>query len=238
MLATTLVADVVDWSTRAPVAGAQIELCGFTDQNCTRPVAEAGTGEGGVALLALPALSSTSPLFGFGRSPDSFAQVTSPGVIVPALYFLGYPVSTAVANLANPFVLVATPDDARTGGVLLPPDAGWDMTTTGWIGFLVFDCGPTPFPAAASVEVTMDPPDPKARTYYFQNGVAANFTRTATDSSGLGGIVNVTPGDVTLTARPLALGGEPSSVGHVHVRAGTLSVLFMFPTPGTSQADR
>jgi hypothetical protein len=84
--------------------------------------------------------------------------------------------------------------------------------------------------------VTVDPPDPRAITYYFQGGIAS-LSATETDTSGLAGVVNVVPGTVTLTVTPRAL-GKPSSVGRVHVRQGTLSVRFMYPSPGLSQGDQ
>jgi hypothetical protein len=69
----------------------------------------------------------------------------------------------------------------------------------------------------------------EARTYYFQGGAATNFVPTATDTSGTGGILDVTPGVVTVTATPVG-SSKATSSAHVYVRQGTLTTVFLLPT--------
>jgi hypothetical protein len=221
---TTLFGQVVDDTNGNPAPGVDASVCEFGDTNCLSPLAQGSSDSNGNLALQV----SPKTILG-ALGPDTYVQVSSPS-IVPALYFLGYSPSAPVAPVAQPYIVVATPAEVQSGGGLLPPGPTWDAG--GWIGFEVLDCDGI---GAAGVQVTAESAGPTAMTYYFQGSVGS-FTATETGFPTLGGIVNVSPGIVTLTATPLAL-GRPSSTGHVLVRPGTLSVLFMYPSSGSAAGD-
>ncbi len=126
-----------------------------------------------------------------------------------------------MAGAENPQLLAA----------FLAPVA-WDMTR-GWLQFETYDCTGNPV-GAAGVQVTLDSTDPLVRAYYYPaNGGTPSYTATETATSQVGaggGFVNVPPGVVNLTATLVAT-GQAFSHAHVIVRAGTLTTVFMFPSP-------
>jgi hypothetical protein len=153
---------------------------------------------------------------------------------IPELDFLGYPVSEARAYVADPSIAVLTSaEDQALGGFL---GVTWDQSKA-WLSIYVTDCtngitaGATGVPAAG-VQLSIDVPDPDHQVARYYGLMNPSLTATATDSSGVAGFVNIpAPGIVNVTAKPLALGGKVSSQAHVYVRPGTLTSLFLYPTP-------
>jgi hypothetical protein len=216
---TTLSTVVRDLVTGSPVAGADVSLCRFTDPDCTQPVVPAQTTDAtGHVAFDVPFAN-----FGFASPADSFTQVLAPGYM-PALYFIGYPVTEAQAPLAQPAVIILTMAEAATffASESLDPNLAWVQAG-------VFDCLGD---SAADMQITIDSTDPRIRQFYYQTGGGSfvpDFKAMATSGFGYGGFINVPPGVVTLTATPL---GHDKPVAQVHVlaKAGTLSNYFMFPT--------
>ena len=226
----TLTTRVLNFATNStPVEGADVSLCRFVDPTCTPPLALAHGQTDSSGFVSLNVAASPIPQLGF----DTFAQITSPA-ITPLLYFLGYPVSQTPAPIAEPYVLAAP--NVSTGGASALFDSyfapeKWDFMSSAWVNFDVYDCEGGP---AAGVQVEIDSKDPGIRRYYLPAGAATpSFTATATASSPVGaggGFINVPPGKFTLTATPLSLGKRSATV-HGLARAGTMTEMFIFPTP-------
>jgi hypothetical protein len=210
----TMLAHVQDWITSQPVSGAEVSICGFFDPNCNSPYAGAQTDGSGNASLPLQV----------GLGPDAYAQINSP-TIVPTLYWWGYQASEPRASLAHPWVLTFTPAELQAI-VASSGEPSWDSSSLGWVAAQVLDCSGG---AASGVSVTIDVKGPTEVPYYLVNQ-APSFTATQTSTNGEWGMSNVPPGIVNLTATPIGM-DKPSSQGHVLVRPGTISVLFMYPTP-------
>ena len=105
-------------------------------------------------------------------------------------------------------------------------DAGL-ANTYGIAAFEVFDCNGLPSPGAT---VSIEPMGSQTVPFILTPGDTPTTTETATTSIGVGGFAAVPPGTVTLTATPQGM-REPSSRAQLLVRAGTDSIIYLFPTP-------
>jgi hypothetical protein len=227
----TLTGLAIDVTTNARVSGLDVTICRFADNTCASPLGQGTTDSGGNWKAQVAA----------GLGTDSFAQFTPSAMasesIVPEVFFIGYPVSESLAPFAaeQGITLFSTLDEYQQN--LAPTGVGWD-TTLAWVTFSVHDCT---LALAGGVQVTLtgDPLQEDAaaqvRRYYMKDS-SYDFTAEATygqgDSAGQGGFVNVpVPGQYTLTA---TANGKAFSKGHVFVRAGIISVLFMYPMPSSA----
>jgi hypothetical protein len=224
---TTLSGQAIDVYSNDHVSGLDVTICRFADNVCNSGLGHATTdSNGNWNAQVMPGLAA-----------DSFAQFTSAATasksIVPELKFIGYPVSEPQAPIALPggVNLVATLDEYRT--YLAPTAVTWDPSLA-WVAFVVHDCE---LNLARNVQVALeaDGPQPDAAappSRYYESGSAYDFMATATDSNGQGGFVNVpAPGQYILKA---TVAGKTFSKGHVFVRPGTRSVLYMYPMPASA----
>jgi hypothetical protein len=208
----------VEYVTSAPVAGLDVSVCSPLDLACATRLAGARTDDNGIAVMTV----QNPPDF-FGLGLDGFLQETSPDAgYVPVLLYWGYPLSEA--NNPSPTAgqeYSITPSEyqllAGALGVTLDPKRGLIFEN-------VSDCM---FNLSPGVRVTLDVQDPAIREFYGQSNPMA----TETDSTGLVIIANVPPGNVNLTATPLALKDKPSSKVTVQVRAGWITGGILWPTP-------
>jgi hypothetical protein len=216
---TTLTTTVIDQLGSAPVVGAEVSLCRFTDPTCSAPIKSAISDQNGNVTLDIP-----GTVLGIGS--DDYVQITSPdGNVVPTLDFLGYPVSRPRAPIAEPYATVLSPTELTTLASLLGIDAGL-ASIYGIAAFEVFDCNGLPSPGAT---VSIEPMAPQAVPFILTPGETPTTTATATTSIGVGGFAAVPPGTVTLTATPQGM-RESSSRAQLLVRAGTDSIIYLFPT--------
>lgn len=235
---TTLESPLTDFFTRKAIVGADASLCLFSDPNCDSPIATGQTDQNGYLLIDVPARPTGAVNW---LDADSFVQILASGY-VPELVYPGYPVSRPRAPIGNPDLALFTPDEVQAGlsTATGTPDGGsvsWNMANYGLIAFDVSDCGGG---AGEGAQVTISPTDPAEATWYYEgSNPTPSFSATTTDTmaltalTGLGEVVNVPPGDVTVTATPASLcdaGACPaSSKLTVQVRTGTLTVVFLLP---------
>jgi hypothetical protein len=235
---TKLQSPVTDFFTSKAIVGADASLCLSSDLNCDSPIAAGQTDQNGYLVIDVPAEPAGAVNW---LQADSYVQVMASGY-VPELVYLGYPVSRSPAPIAEPNLVVFAADEvqAALSTVTGVPDGGslsWDMADYGLLGFEVLDCSGFPGEGA---QVTISPTAPAETTWYYEGAnPTASASATTTDTmelnglTGLGEVVNVPPGDVTVTATPRALcdagACAVSSKLTVHVRAGTVTFLFLFP---------
>jgi hypothetical protein len=216
--ATTLSATVLDYSSHQKVSGVTAALCSATDPTCTPALAESmPTDATGYLTLDVPPLA----LPNLDLAPKGYVQVTSPTQVTTLLYW-GYPVSEPKAPLGTA-LFVFTPTELQQMEDALGVK---QESSRAIVWFAVRSCFPF-IGDASGVQVALDD-DPMLRPYY---GLPLNPSAAATDSSGLGAFFNVQAGaTVTLTATPMAL-GEASSHATVFTQAGTITLVWMYPTP-------
>jgi hypothetical protein len=120
-----------------------------------------------------------------------------------------------------------TPDEAQS--LFMAHGVTWDYQARGVVLFSVPDCSRPGAGLASGVQVTLEGgmSDPAVRRWYGRTSFDFNATET---SDGAGGFVNVLPGAVTVAATPVAI-GRPSSKVPIWVRADTVTVVFLVPTP-------
>jgi hypothetical protein len=150
-----------------------------------------------------------------GLGLNAFLQLTSP-TIVPTLFYWGFPLSEAAVAFTGHFydIRIFTPAELQAS---LTATRITQDPSRGMIGVGISDClGST----AAGVQMTFDVSDPLIQTYY----------GATTEMAGVFAMFDVPPGYVNLTATPPAL-TTPSSHVSVLVRAGTLTEVYMAPTP-------
>jgi hypothetical protein len=217
--AATLTSKVVDEIGGGIIGGVNVALCRL-DSPCSPPIASTTADMQGNVIL-----DASASVLGF--SSDDYVQITSSsGSILPANYFLGYPVSRPLAPMALPYLAVVTPADVPVVAALVETDAGLLGTTGLTVGELV-DCYGLPTPGAT---FTMEPPLPApSREFYITSGGTPSVSETATSKYGIGGFTAVPPGTVTLTATPAGM-VRPVSRATVLVQPGGTTTVFLFPT--------
>ena len=198
--------------------GIAAQLCRRLDVTCADPsgapvVSDSG---GGVTMPIEAAFN------GYVQLTDSNAGSGSSS-IAPSLYFLTAPAS---GDLNLPSVPLASPL-AAAGIVYSAGGTTWD-STRGIVLLNAFDCqGQT---AADLVFSVGGAPDPSSFTFYLVKGYPTTDA-TATDATGYGGLVNITPG-VTTIAATLAPSSRKVSTISVLIRAGYIS--YSSVTPNSS----
>jgi len=222
VFATTMSSRVLDYVTQAPVPGVQASICLFNDPTCREPIADASSADSGDLFIPVP------PSPAGGLASDGYVQLSSPG-IVPALFFWGYPVSLPQAPLAEPYLLVFTPDEVNAVGQSLSgPDASTYSPDEGYaetVAFEVFDCNGV-FAPGVTVAANVSP---NIAEFYSTSALSLSLTAGSTGTDGLGGLVHVPAGPVTLTATAVST-GKVVSRATVLARDGAQTTVFMFPT--------
>ncbi|MSP63207.1 MAG: hypothetical protein EXR72_23280 [Myxococcales bacterium] len=83
--------------------------------------------------------------------------------------------------------------------------------------------------AAPGIAITGSTADGSSKTLYFEGGFPSPLAKE-TDSSGIGARLNMPPGKVTVTST-LTDGMKRHGSVDVHVRADTVTLLNLIPTP-------
>ncbi len=216
------------------VSGVDVEACYAGDPACSAPYAHGVTEPSpppagiplGTTTYASTVLQVPASLGGHGLEAGNYLQLTSPDV-APVLFFWGFSVSRPGEN----FIIGLAPQ--AQWQQWLGQAVTWDPSR-GLVIFSVSDCTP-PASAAIGVRVDLDSSDAAVREFYVQGGITPSFSARETDGTGGiarlgGGFVNVSPGTVTLTATPVAL-GRVASRATVLVRAGTVTLANLLPGP-------
>lgn len=202
---------IVDVSEKA-VAGVKLQGCGKLDPTCSKPIGVAATTDtGGLFTLTLP------------RGFDGFVRATAPTPLMPAMIY-GPPLYEDVDApkvAGEPLHAVAEGDIAALLSIV---DATVD-TTTGHLFVQSQDCEGK---QAAGVTLAISLKGPNTKGYYYAGGLP-NTDALTTDASGLGGFVNVPPGNVTVTARNAL--GQLFGTRTLIVKQGTVTYLTNVPSP-------
>lgn len=196
-----------------PVTSVVLIACGKLDPECTRPITTepVTTGADGVFTLVLP------------RGFDGFVKATPPAPMLPALIFSPplYEDLDTVATGGEPLHAVSKADiDALLALVGASVD-----DTAGHLFAQNLDCEDH---LASGVSLSLSVKGPTTKPYYYAGGLP-NTDVLTTDGSGLGGFVNVPPGNVVLTARNTL--GQLYATRQVVVKAKTVTYLTNAPSP-------
>lgn len=202
---------VVDVSEK-PVAGVTFVPCGKLDPECTKPAGSAvTTGADGIFTITVP------------RGFDGYLKLTAPAPFLAGLVVNApvYASLDSVKDGAEPLHVLAKGDiDA-----LLALVGGAVDDTAGHLLSISLDCEGKP---AAGVSLSPSLKGPNTKGYYYEGGLP-NTDALATDATGLGGFVNVPPGNVTLTGRNAL--GQLYAKRTVIVKAKTVTYLTSVPSP-------
>jgi hypothetical protein len=216
-----------------PVSGAEVSVSEYCP-----PSAEAGvdilghgqTNEAGTVEFPVLSQGNRNNGPGAGHGLDGCITVTSASFL-QTLWYWGFPLTepavgwmfgTPTASVSGTYVPVISAADfmaLNAAAGISTPDL-----TRGIVGVTIFDCD---LFGAPDVQVKIGSNDPDIRLLY---GTSFSATLNATDTSGEALFVNVSPGTLTLTATPNAL-GKPSSRVTVNVQANTFTEVLMLPTP-------
>jgi hypothetical protein len=204
-------------ATGAFVSEVKVEICDAIDAACN-PVASGTTDPNGRVSLTFNNSSRTgSGLGNYYYIKATSLDAASP-VIAPTLAYIttplvqsGAPLTLEVFSPGLPLVQndLMMQQDPNLGVMLaFADDCRWDT--------------------APGVQISAAGVDAGA---YYGFGTTSGATATATDNSGDAIFMNVPPGPIELTAKPLALGGTTSSRVNVGVRAGYVTLVALAPTP-------
>ena len=202
-----------DFATNAGVSGIAVKACAKSDATCANPIASGTTDANGAVTLTDVPLGVS----GFDGYLDA-----SGGGILPTLVYRSIPASKGLAGAHFPVLT-----SAEASGVATLLGTSIDATR-GHVAGSAVDCsGNWP----AGVMLGASTADASTRGFYLVGG-APSATATATDAneSNGGGYLNLPVGTATVTAKVQATGVVSSSVD-VQVRAGTMTLVYLFPTP-------
>jgi hypothetical protein len=202
---------IVDVLTSKPPTGVAVRLCPKLDPACASPLA------GSASVNVTTGMLEATVDAGF----DGYLELSSPS-ITTALFFITKPVwRDTVLSSVLPVVSKAGFEQIATAiGTTL------DLTTKGHVYVLASDCLDAP---AAGVRFEIDTSSPTTKSYYMIKNVPVGDT-AATDVSGSGGFLNLSPGFAKVTGYVAASGARVGEAGFA-VRAGAVSYLRVLPTP-------
>ncbi len=202
-----------------PVAGVAVKVCtSLADTTCGDAGAPATSDSNGVVDLTVPLGTK-----GFAGYFDCAVtnDVTILNVVLPP-FAADVPMYQRVQWSAAAFQVVFN----TTSGI------EWHSTTHGLIGFEVHDCGaytgvrPN---VAAGVTVEVTSAAPSAKTGYIDTKSSKiDTTRTSTDKSGLGGVVDIPAGMATIRWKLAATGQTLGQIA-VPVRVGVATMVTLPP---------
>jgi hypothetical protein len=191
------------------VAGIMVKTCRGDDVDCMATGAAKVTDAKGQVALDLP-----TPL----RSFTGYLDLPGDDIWYPTLLQLGYPV-------ANPAMFYIPIVDRQSVMLSMLTSGVQPDPTRGQVQVRMFGCAGVGL-RGVSLTAAANFVDDATRTWYADP--LANFELTATGDIGSGGIINVKPGFVEITAK---LEADDSVVarGRAPVRAGYLTILVLAP---------
>lgn len=207
---SAIVHVVVQETTQAmKIPGATVKVCALDDPACSTPLDEGVTDAIGEAAVDVP------------REVSVFLDVTADSY-VPLLTFPWDPPPQNDNEVAL-LVMMTTPQQLATFAALAgtTPDPA-----RGHLSVSAFDCSAANAPG---VTVEVSTADANTVTGYWDSGVPKpNLPATVSGGAIIG---NVPAGSATVHGTVLPLCNEPMGAAPVHVRAGTISVVELFPSP-------
>jgi hypothetical protein len=198
---------LTDLISQGPVANVGARVCRKTDPNCNEPMtADLSSDASGIVTAQVPN--------GF----DGYVEITPAGAM-PGSYFFYPPITS---NTDIPYVPIVSTSAlgmfAQLVGTQIDPNRG-----EVFLG--AYNCLHAP---ADGVRLSSADGDSETLPFYLVKGLPST-TATATDSSGLGGILNLRPGSVTLTGT-LSTGQIVGTVS-MFTRAGEITYTSVVPAP-------
>lgn len=211
----TITLNAVGFSTGMPVPGLTVKACARADLRCAAPLSTGSTGATGSATLAGP----VGPQ-GF----DGYLEITGgtgANEVVPTRMFPNPPLAAGARSVTSR--LIEREAFTLLGSVLMARlDEG-----TGMITAAASDCDRGP---AEGATITASPAPVGARQFYTGNNGLPNLAGTQTGMAGSGGMVNVPPGEYTLTAARVSPAARIGSAA-VSVRGGFVTAINVGPSP-------
>jgi hypothetical protein len=224
----TVTIPVIEFGTSKGLDGVHVRACSGIDIDCATPIAVAAqpTAGGGVKQ---PSTTTITVPRGFAGYFELTRDPVEANIYAPTLFFPGYPINGPL-NLCGgrQCELILTPSMPIVGLNQVSGLAQLLGLTMGGGGFLVprvVDCQNN---GGEGVSFGLDKPFDK--TFYFVHGVPS-ASAEATDTTGLGALISVTPGFVTFTGK-LRATGQLVTQYRLPVRANALTVLIAYPLNG------
>lgn len=226
-----------------PITDVAMRACPKLDVPCSRPIQPAApAGEDGVVSLNVPALfDGYGQVLSLNADDGGDTDTTDAGDArdgggnggdsgdrreggapkwIPSLVFFNPPLVNDSTYNRVPLFL---PDDIRLLAAV--QNNTWDLGHgLAFVGAL--DCSGNP---AAGVAWEPSIVDTSSKRFYYINSFP-DEAAVATDSSGLGGVLNAPTGTLTITARVQAT-GQRIGTATMFVRAGVASYTYLSPTP-------
>lgn len=202
----TVTLSLSDFITTTAFSGISVKACAKADTACASPLDTQTSDGSGKVVLTVP----TDP-----GSFDGFFDISG-GSLYPTLAYFATPIG---ADLTTGLRMITSTEANLLAGALAPIDAA-----KGTILAQISDCANT---AIAGATASVDTADGDTTKFYF-NGALPDKNRTTTDASGFAGFLNLPPGAATTTA---TVGSTTVSTFAAQVRAGTLSIVILEPTP-------
>jgi hypothetical protein len=187
----------------------EVRGCALTDPTCSTPLSTDLSTTGEVS----PSLPTGSSGF------DGFLTITGPGNLKTKAYF-------------SPPVVTDTSASANVRGVPSPEALDAIASALGETvnpsrGHLIVRARNCYANNAIHVTFSADKTDSLSTVYYYR-GTSPDPSATDTDSTGLGGILNLTPGDVTLT---WSVSGKRIGEATLRIEAGAATTVGASPLP-------
>lgn len=201
--------------TELRVEGATVKICAFSDPECTTPETQGTTDADGKVTLTIPA----GP-----QGLDGYVEISSP-TIITTLGFYSYPDNEVIYKdkLQEHFYMVMSP---TVFGMLMDL-SGVTMDTDR--GHLIFSSDDCELDTAMGFSAGVSTADQDTIAVYMLGG-APTQSITATSSEGTGGVINVPPGNATVTTTHEPTG---TKIGELPVifRKGAITSVILGPTP-------
>lgn len=202
-----------NFSNNMGMPGLTVKACARTDATCMTPHSMGTTDAMGLVTLTFPLATG-----GF----DGYFEFTGgagAGAVTPTRTFFNPPITATMSE--NSALLVPLATFTALGGAL----GGMLDDTHGAITFGVGHC----LGAAQGAAVAVTPTPMGATAFYNVSGLP-DPRATATDMSGQGGLLNVPPGDYTLTGSRVSPMTRIGSVA-VSVRGRFVTAVNVVPSP-------
>ena len=203
---------VVELQSGAMISGALVKVCAKSDATCANPLSMSTTGVDGSTMVTAPSAKD---------GIDGYLEVTATDM-VPSIRYVRFADPVSALNGGSLLAPVLSKKTlAQFGGLL---NVTIDPQRAGLL-FVALDCTDS---SAAGVTAAVDTADNKSVTAYI-DGAIPSASAKATDSSGLGGILNLPVGSGTVTGK--FPGGVQLSTETVFLRAGYFTAVNLVPSP-------
>jgi hypothetical protein len=204
---------------QVPSPGFHVRACEHSDLSCGDPIAEGVTSPGGIAVFDFAA----GDIGGFFKGFDHYVEVdVARSGDFPTLYQLSPPVTSPTGIRVTAMIGAPQFEDLVSAiGVRLDPARGHAI-------FQVVDCSGTNAP---DVALSVEGGDDAVRPIYLDGSFTPVPGGKATATAGIGGLLNVKPGLVSVEGRRRDTGELVGRVPAVIVRPGWITSSDFCPSP-------